>query len=81
MEIDVQRLIGALEAQGRATEKAVGLLRDEVHVVRGELTTMNKKLAEIEGGKKMLWGLLAAAGGLGAAIAALLGPFIKQVGG
>lgn len=67
-----QRLIGALEAQARAFERALSTMHNDMDALRGEVQSLNKKLASIEGGRKALWGLLAAAGIIGGIIAEVL---------
>lgn len=65
---DVDRLIGALEAQARAFDTALRTMHTDMADLRNEVRTLNQKLATIEGGRKALWGLLAAAGIAGGVI-------------
>lgn len=50
-----------------ALKQAVNTLTGEVSALRRDMATVNAALAEIRGGKKVLWALLGAAGVMGAA--------------
>ena len=48
-----------------ALKEAVETLKTEVERLRTDVGTVNRTLAEIRGGKKVLWALLGAAGVMG----------------
>lgn len=75
---NVQRLIGALEAQAKAFDRALNNMHVDMESLRAEVRELNQKLATIEGGRKMLWGLLMAAAGIGGTIVAAASAFVGK---
>lgn len=76
---NVQRLIGALEAQARAFETALQHLHNDMAALRAEVEELNQKLAAIEGGRRMFLALLAGAGALGGTIVAIVSAAIGKI--
>ena len=72
MDAGTERLIGALEQQNRALAEALNLMRTEMSTLRQDVASINNKLASLEGGRKALWGLLAAAGMAGAILSQIM---------
>lgn len=72
MTDSMERIVWRMDTQ-------VNILVTEVNALRREASEMNRKFAEIQGGKKALWGLLAAASGAGGLIATIINTFFGRL--